>query len=114
MSLNHFLTRVYLSCSSAAPLPLPPLSESAKVFLSTLDTSSEEELSLQLQDRMQFSKGAVANVVCIFDRLHSTIQDLCLRVQAAGKNNLSVHLVLDGSGPSLYEIHSPVPWVTKN
>ncbi|TSK14732.1 E3 ubiquitin-protein ligase BRE1B [Bagarius yarrelli] len=67
----------------AAPLPPPPLSESAKAFLSILDNSSEEELSLQLQDRMQFSKSAVACLVCIFDRLHSNIEDLCSRIQAA-------------------------------
>uniref|UniRef100_A0A671PUN7 E3 ubiquitin protein ligase n=1 Tax=Sinocyclocheilus anshuiensis TaxID=1608454 RepID=A0A671PUN7_9TELE len=62
--------------------PPPPLSESAKAFLATLDNSSEEELTLQLQDRMQFSKGAVACMVCIFDRLHTTIDELCTRVQS--------------------------------
>uniref|UniRef100_A0A673LIH8 E3 ubiquitin protein ligase n=1 Tax=Sinocyclocheilus rhinocerous TaxID=307959 RepID=A0A673LIH8_9TELE len=65
------------------PAPPPPLSESAKAFLATLDNSSEEELTLQLQDRMQFSKGAVACMVCIFDRLHTTIDELCTRVQSA-------------------------------
>ncbi|XP_051968152.1 E3 ubiquitin-protein ligase BRE1B-like [Xyrauchen texanus] len=64
-----------------APPPPPPLSENAKAFLSTLDNSSEEELTLQLQDRMQFSKGAVACMVCIFDRLHSSIEELCTRVE---------------------------------
>lgn len=67
-----------------APPPPPPLSESAKAFLTILDISSEEELSLQLQDRMQFSKSAVACIVCIFDRLHSSIEDLCSHTQAAG------------------------------
>uniref|UniRef100_A0A671NKY8 E3 ubiquitin protein ligase n=1 Tax=Sinocyclocheilus anshuiensis TaxID=1608454 RepID=A0A671NKY8_9TELE len=65
------------------PAPPPTLSESAKSFLATLDNSSEEELTLQLQDRMQFSKGAVACMVCIFDRLHTTIDELCTRVQSA-------------------------------
>lgn len=68
-----------------APRPPPSLSESAKTFLATLDNSSEEELTLHLQDRMQFSKGAVACMVCIFDRLHTTIDELCARVQSAGK-----------------------------
>nr|AAH83485.1 Si:rp71-1c10.1 protein [Danio rerio] len=67
-----------------APSPLPPLSESAKAFLAILDNSSEEELTLQLQDRMQFSKGAVACMVCIFDRLHTSIDKLCTRVESAG------------------------------
>lgn len=74
-----------ISLPFVAPPPPPPLSESAKAFLSILDNSSEEELSLQLQDRMQFSKSAVACIVCIFDRLHSSIDDLCSRIQVAGK-----------------------------
>jgi len=61
---------------------------SAKAFLATLDNCSEEELTLQLQDRMQFSKGAVACMVCIFDRLHSSIDELCTRVESAGKIKL--------------------------
>uniref|UniRef100_A0A8C2IEI8 E3 ubiquitin protein ligase n=1 Tax=Cyprinus carpio TaxID=7962 RepID=A0A8C2IEI8_CYPCA len=67
---------------SEPPRPPPSLSESAKTFLATLDNSSEEELTLHLQDRMQFSKGAVACMVCIFDRLHTTIDELCTRVQS--------------------------------
>ncbi|XP_028263741.1 E3 ubiquitin-protein ligase BRE1B isoform X2 [Parambassis ranga] len=56
--------------------PPPPLSESAKGFLATLEQSSEEELTLQLQDRMQFSKDVIACLVCSFDRLHSCINDM--------------------------------------
>uniref|UniRef100_A0A8B9RIG2 E3 ubiquitin protein ligase n=1 Tax=Astyanax mexicanus TaxID=7994 RepID=A0A8B9RIG2_ASTMX len=83
--IRHFsLYTFHFICFISAPPPPPPLSESAKAFLSTLDNSSEEELSLQLQDRMQFSKGAVACMVCIFDRLHSSIEELCTRVQSAG------------------------------
>ncbi|XP_041733838.2 E3 ubiquitin-protein ligase BRE1B isoform X1 [Coregonus clupeaformis] len=66
--------------STTAPLPTTTLSESAKAFLSTLDNSSEEELSLQLQDRMQFSKEAAACMVCVFDRLHSRIDSLCTQI----------------------------------
>uniref|UniRef100_A0AAY4AWG4 E3 ubiquitin protein ligase n=1 Tax=Denticeps clupeoides TaxID=299321 RepID=A0AAY4AWG4_9TELE len=58
--------------------------ESAKALLATLDHSSEEELSLQLQDRMQFSKKAVACMVRSFDRLHTEIKELCSRLQSAG------------------------------
>uniref|UniRef100_A0A672H6A3 E3 ubiquitin protein ligase n=1 Tax=Salarias fasciatus TaxID=181472 RepID=A0A672H6A3_SALFA len=50
--------------------------EKAKDFLTTLEQSSEEELTLQLQDRMQFSKGAIGCLVCVFDRLHSRINDI--------------------------------------
>lgn len=69
---------------SVAPPPTTSLSESAKAFLSILDNSSEEELSLQLQDRMQFSKEAAACMVCVFDRLHSRIDGLCTQIQSAG------------------------------
>lgn len=70
-------------CADASPPP-PPLSENAKGFLTTLEHSSEEELTLHLQDRMQFSKEAIACLVCVFDRLHSRIDDMCKQVQAAG------------------------------
>ncbi|XP_028846048.1 E3 ubiquitin-protein ligase BRE1B [Denticeps clupeoides] len=69
--------------SIRAPPPPAPLSESAKALLATLDHSSEEELSLQLQDRMQFSKKAVACMVRSFDRLHTEIKELCSRLQSA-------------------------------
>lgn len=67
-----------------AVMPPPPLSENAKGFLTTLEQSSEEELTLHLQDRMQFSKEAIACLVCVFDRLHSRINDMCKVVQDAG------------------------------
>uniref|UniRef100_A0A8C2X8N1 E3 ubiquitin protein ligase n=1 Tax=Cyclopterus lumpus TaxID=8103 RepID=A0A8C2X8N1_CYCLU len=54
-----------------ASLPPAPLSDNAKGFLSTLEHSSEEELTLHLQDRMQFSKEAIVCLVCVFDRLHT-------------------------------------------
>lgn len=69
---------------SDASLPAAPLSENAKGFLATLEHSSEEELTLRLQDRMQFSKEAIACLVCVFDRLHSRIDNMCKQVQAAG------------------------------
>lgn len=64
--------------------PPPPLSENAQGFLTTLEHSSDEELTLHLQDRMQFSKDAIACLVCVFDRLYSRIDDMCRKVQAAG------------------------------
>ncbi|XP_033963580.1 E3 ubiquitin-protein ligase BRE1B isoform X2 [Pseudochaenichthys georgianus] len=69
--------------STDASSPPPPLSDNAKGFLVTLEHSSEEELSLHLQDRMQFSKEAIACLVCVFDRLHSRIDSMCKQVQAA-------------------------------
>uniref|UniRef100_A0A8C9ZB04 E3 ubiquitin protein ligase n=1 Tax=Sander lucioperca TaxID=283035 RepID=A0A8C9ZB04_SANLU len=57
--------------------------DNAKGFLATLEHSSEEELTLNLQDRMQFSKEAIACLVCVFDRLHSHIDNMCKQVQAA-------------------------------
>ena len=56
------------------------------MLLATLDHSGEEEVALQLQDRMQFSKEAVACLVCVFDRLHSHINSLCRHVQEAGED----------------------------
>ncbi|XP_037320557.2 E3 ubiquitin-protein ligase BRE1B isoform X2 [Pungitius pungitius] len=69
--------------SADASLPPPPVSDNAKGFLATLEHSSEEELTLHLQDRMQFSKEAIACLVCVFDRLHSRIDNMCKQVQAA-------------------------------
>lgn len=78
IALNYLL-----GCSEETPPP-PPLSENAKDFLATLEHSGEEEVTLHLQDRMQFSKEAVACLVCAFDRLHSHIDSMCKQVQAAG------------------------------
>ncbi|XP_078135087.1 E3 ubiquitin-protein ligase BRE1B isoform X3 [Sander vitreus] len=70
------------STTDASPPPAP-VSDNAKGFLATLEHSSEEELTLNLQDRMQFSKEAIACLVCVFDRLHSRIDNMCKQVQAA-------------------------------
>lgn len=78
----------FIFCADTSPPP-PPLSENAKGFLATLEQSSEEELSLHLQDRMQFSKEAVAHLVRVFDRLHSRIDDMCKAVQAVGNYRCS-------------------------
>uniref|UniRef100_A0A8C7Y201 E3 ubiquitin protein ligase n=1 Tax=Oryzias sinensis TaxID=183150 RepID=A0A8C7Y201_9TELE len=53
-------------------------------FLAVLEQSTEEELALHLQDRMQFSKDAIAQLVCVFDRLHS---QLCVSVLLACKDD---------------------------
>nr|XP_023680753.1 E3 ubiquitin-protein ligase BRE1B-like isoform X2 [Paramormyrops kingsleyae] len=74
---------VLAACGGDHACPPTPLSDKAKNFLCALGSSSEEEVSLQLQDRMQFSKEAVARMVCAFDRLHQRIESLCARVQAA-------------------------------
>ncbi|XP_020567814.1 E3 ubiquitin-protein ligase BRE1B isoform X2 [Oryzias latipes] len=70
------------SKTDSAPPP-PPLSENAKGFLAVLEQSTEEELALHLQDRMQFSKDAIAQLVCVFDRLHSRIDSMCRAAQEA-------------------------------
>lgn len=84
---NHLL-----ECSDESPSP-PPLSENAKGFLATLEHSSEEELTLHLQGRMQFSKEAISCLFCVFDRLHSRIDDMCKQVQTAG--NCEDMLIID-------------------
>lgn len=93
-----------LECSDESPPP-PPLSENAKGFLATLEHSSEEELTLHLQDRMQFSKEAIARLVCVFDRLHSRIDDMCKQVQAAG--NCGDMLVTDAFIYDKSLMHNP-------
>lgn len=100
--MTYLLLVINLACNllpeCAAELPPPPpLSENAKGFLTTLEHSSEEELTLHLQDRMQFSKEAIACLVCVFDRLHSRIDDMCKQVQAAGNCGdvlLLIHLYM--------------------
>ncbi|XP_056285330.1 E3 ubiquitin-protein ligase BRE1B [Pseudoliparis swirei] len=66
-----------------------PLSDTAKGFLATLEHSNEEELALHLQDRMQFSKEAIACLVCVFDRLHSRSDNMCQQVQAGAREDES-------------------------
>ncbi|XP_078064529.1 E3 ubiquitin-protein ligase BRE1B-like, partial [Mustelus asterias] len=69
--------------------PTPPpcsageeLNEPALSFLATLASSSSEEIELQLQDRMAFSKRAVARIVEVFDKLHRRIDDLCQKINS--------------------------------
>ncbi|XP_034716751.1 E3 ubiquitin-protein ligase BRE1B isoform X2 [Etheostoma cragini] len=76
-------TKLTQDSTTDASLPPAPVSDNAKGFLATLEHSSEEELTLNLQDRMQFSKEAIACLVCVFDRLHSRIDNMCKQVQAA-------------------------------
>uniref|UniRef100_A0A8C3VW53 E3 ubiquitin protein ligase n=1 Tax=Catagonus wagneri TaxID=51154 RepID=A0A8C3VW53_9CETA len=69
------------------PLPMqlrPPLSESALAFVVALGASSSEEVELQLQGRMEFSKAAVSRVVEASDRLQRRVEELCQRVYSRG------------------------------
>lgn len=62
----------------------PPLSEPALAFVVALGASSSEEVELQLQDRMEFSKAAVSHVVEASDRLQRRVEELCQRVYSRG------------------------------
>ncbi|XP_007452777.1 PREDICTED: E3 ubiquitin-protein ligase BRE1B isoform X5 [Lipotes vexillifer] len=69
------------------PLPMqlrPPLSEPALAFVVALGASSSEEVELQLQGRMEFSKAAVSRVVEASDRLQRQVEELCQRVYSQG------------------------------
>uniref|UniRef100_A0A671F454 E3 ubiquitin protein ligase n=1 Tax=Rhinolophus ferrumequinum TaxID=59479 RepID=A0A671F454_RHIFE len=67
------------------PVPLrPPLSEPALAFVVALGASSSEEVELQLQDRMEFSKAAVSRVVEASDCLQRRVEELCQRVYSRG------------------------------
>uniref|UniRef100_A0A8C8YY65 E3 ubiquitin protein ligase n=1 Tax=Prolemur simus TaxID=1328070 RepID=A0A8C8YY65_PROSS len=71
------------------PLPMqlrPPLSEPALAFVVALGASSSEEVELQLQGRMEFSKAAVSRVVEASDRLQRRVEELCQRVYSRGEN----------------------------
>nr|KAF6490863.1 ring finger protein 40 [Molossus molossus] len=62
----------------------PPLSEPALAFVVALGASSSEEVELQLQGRMEFSKAAVSRVVEASDRLQRQVEELCQRVYSRG------------------------------
>uniref|UniRef100_A0A673UCM1 E3 ubiquitin protein ligase n=1 Tax=Suricata suricatta TaxID=37032 RepID=A0A673UCM1_SURSU len=62
----------------------PPLSEPALAFVVALGASSSEEVELQLQGRMEFSKAAVSRVVEASDRLQRRVEELCQRVYSRG------------------------------
>ncbi|XP_076997310.1 LOW QUALITY PROTEIN: E3 ubiquitin-protein ligase BRE1B [Tamandua tetradactyla] len=71
------------------PLPVqlrPPLSEPALAFVVALGASSSEEVELQLQGRMEFSKAAVSRVVEASDRLQRRVEELCQQVYSRGDN----------------------------
>uniref|UniRef100_A0A8C4M0Q2 E3 ubiquitin protein ligase n=1 Tax=Equus asinus asinus TaxID=83772 RepID=A0A8C4M0Q2_EQUAS len=55
----------------------PPLSEPALAFVVALGASSSEEVELQLQGRMEFSKAAVSRVVEASDCLQRRVEELC-------------------------------------
>uniref|UniRef100_A0A8C9ZFJ9 E3 ubiquitin protein ligase n=1 Tax=Sander lucioperca TaxID=283035 RepID=A0A8C9ZFJ9_SANLU len=82
------LILMYRNYTHNASPPPAPLSDNAKGFLATLEHSSEEELTLNLQDRMQFSKEAIACLVCVFDRLHSHIDNMCKQVQDDSQSDI--------------------------
>lgn len=73
------------------PLPVqlrPPLSEPALAFVVALGASSSEEVELQLQGRMEFSKAAVSRVVEASDCLQRQVEGLCQRVYSRGDSEL--------------------------
>uniref|UniRef100_A0A8C4LWX1 E3 ubiquitin protein ligase n=1 Tax=Equus asinus asinus TaxID=83772 RepID=A0A8C4LWX1_EQUAS len=62
----------------------PPLSEPALAFVVALGASSSEEVELQLQGRMEFSKAAVSRVVEASDCLQRRVEELCQRAYSRG------------------------------
>ncbi|RXM91069.1 E3 ubiquitin-protein ligase BRE1B [Acipenser ruthenus] len=100
-------------CAGALPSspPVPSdLPEPALSFLATLASSSSEEIELQLQDRMGFSKRAVSRIVRVFERLHHRIEGLCERVLCAaaqddaGREALSLNRELSGENHRLQDL----------
>uniref|UniRef100_A0A8C0ILC9 E3 ubiquitin protein ligase n=1 Tax=Chelonoidis abingdonii TaxID=106734 RepID=A0A8C0ILC9_CHEAB len=64
------------------------LNEPALSFLATLASSSSEEIELQLQERMEFSKAAVSRVVEVSNKIHRRTEELCQKIHACGEPNL--------------------------
>ncbi|MGH0185245.1 UNVERIFIED_CONTAM: hypothetical protein FKN15_023991 [Acipenser sinensis] len=100
-------------CAGALPSspPVPSdLPEPALSFLATLASSSSEEIELQLQDRMSFSKQAVSHIVRVFEGLHHRIEGLCERVLCAaaqddaGREALSLNRELSGENHRLQDL----------
>ena len=74
MTVAVVLTRICPSLPEPLPVQLrPPLSEPALAFVVALGASSSEEVELQLQGRMEFSKAAVSRVVEASDRLQRRV-----------------------------------------
>ncbi|XP_040297060.1 E3 ubiquitin-protein ligase BRE1B isoform X1 [Bufo bufo] len=73
------------SLPAAPPAPAPPavLPESSLTFLATLACSTTEEIELQLQERMEFSKRAVSCILETSNKLHGRVQALCERLHTA-------------------------------
>ncbi|XP_056409151.1 E3 ubiquitin-protein ligase BRE1B isoform X2 [Hyla sarda] len=67
--------------TSLAPSGVLP--ESSLTFLATLACSTPEEIELQLQGRMEFSKRAVSCILKTSNKLHVQMQELCERVHSA-------------------------------
>ncbi|XP_039186250.1 E3 ubiquitin-protein ligase BRE1B isoform X3 [Crotalus tigris] len=58
------------------------LNEPSLSFLATLASSSNEEIELQLQERMEFSKAAVSRIVEASDKIHRCMEELCQKIHA--------------------------------
>ncbi|KAM4689882.1 LOW QUALITY PROTEIN: E3 ubiquitin-protein ligase BRE1B-like, partial [Rhinophrynus dorsalis] len=79
--------------SPDAPLPAPPvpagdLPESSLTFLATLALSTAEEIELQLQERMEFSKRAVSCILETSNKLHRRMEELCDRIHSGDFEHL--------------------------
>lgn len=76
------------------PAPEPPgsLPESSLNFLATLASSTPEEIDLQLQERMEFSKRAVSWVLETSSKLHRRVQELCERIHSRASEQLDESL----------------------
>ncbi|KAG8147885.1 hypothetical protein E2320_022891 [Naja naja] len=58
------------------------LNEPSLSFLATLASSSNEEIELQLQEHMEFSKAAVSRIVEVSDKIHRRTEELCQTIHA--------------------------------
>ncbi|XP_070800661.1 E3 ubiquitin-protein ligase BRE1B, partial [Pituophis catenifer annectens] len=58
------------------------LNEPSLSFLAILASSSNEEIELQLQECMEFSKAAVSRIVEVLDKIHRCTEELCQKIHA--------------------------------
>lgn len=68
----------------------PPVSsgegqEPAFSFLATLASSSSEEIESQLQERVESSRRAVAQIVTVYDKLQEKVELLSRKLNSGGK-----------------------------
>lgn len=62
--------------------------EPAFSFLATLASSSSEEMESQLQERVESSRRAVAQIVTVYDKLQEKVELLSRKLNSGGEERI--------------------------